>query len=199
MQSDFAHQLCSPIETPRLLLQPLMGSHADAAFGPLQDDAIYQWISMKKPRSVESLREHWTRLESRRAPDGSSLWPMWAVTTREHGALIGCVDADIEDDCLCTNFGYYFFPEFWGRGFATEAVQAAADHLLRQGVSQLVATVTVGNLASGQVLRKAGFSFSRIIPDNDTLRGVLFDDEEYVRGTSPPRSTAARVAAPRGG
>ncbi|MES2951216.1 MAG: GNAT family N-acetyltransferase [Pseudomonadota bacterium] len=181
MHSDFAHQLCSNLETPRLRLQPLMGSHADADFGPMQDDAIYEWISMNKPRSVELLRAHWTGLESRMSPDGANLWPMWAVTTRDGGALVGCIDADIEDDCMCSNFGYYFFPEFWGRGFATEAVRAAADHLLQQGIHRLVATVTVGNLASGQVLKKAGFSFTRTIPDNDTLRGVLFDDEEYLR------------------
>lgn len=38
-----------------------------------------------------------------------------------------------------------------------------------------------GNQASAQVLKKAGFSLNRIIPDNDTIRGVLFDDEEYIR------------------
>ena len=87
----------------------------------------------------------------------------------------------VDDDRVCTNLGYYLFPNFWGKGFATEAVQAAADHLLRQGIHRLVATVTVGNHASARVLRKAGFAFTRIIPDTDTLRGEPVDDEEYVR------------------
>jgi len=181
MQSDIAHQLCRPIQTPRLLLSPVMGSHADAAFGPMQDDAIYQWISMNKPRSVESLRADWTRLESRLSTDGADAWPVWTITTRSDDALVGEVDAVIDDQFVCTNLGYYLFPEFWGRGFATEAVQAAADHLISHGVHRLVATVTVGNHASAQVLRKAGFSFTRIIPENDILRGEPVDDEEYVR------------------
>lgn len=181
MQDDFARQLCANLETPRLQLRPQTGSHADAAFAAMQDDAIYQWISMSKPRDVRLLRESWKRLESRVSPNGAEAWPIWAVTTREQGTLVGRVDAVIDDDCVCTNFGYYFFPEFWGRGFATEAITAAADHLLLQGVHRLAATVTVGNLASASVLRKAGFSFTRIIPDNDTLRGNLVDDEEYIR------------------
>ena len=182
MQADYAKQLCSSIETPRLLICPLMGSHADAAFGPLQNDAIYEWISMNKPRTPESLRENWTRLESRLSTDGTEAWPVWAIIRRSDGAMVGEVDASVDDTHVCTNFGYYFFPEFWGQGFGSEAVKAASDHLLRQGIHRLVATVTVGNHASAQVLKKSGFAFTRVIPDNDTIRGVLLDDEEYVRG-----------------
>lgn len=91
------------------------------------------------------------------------------------------MDADVDDKLVCTNLGYYLFPAFWGQGFATEAVRAIADHLVQQGIHRLVASVTVGNHASAQVLKKSGFSFTRILPDNDTLRGEPVDDEEYVR------------------
>lgn len=181
MQSDFANQLCTPIETPRLLLLPRMGAHADAAFGPMQDETIYQWISLDKPPDLEAMRAHWTRNESRLSPDGTEAWPVWAVTTRTVEALIGLVDATVDDALVCTNLGYYFFPQFWGQGYASEAVRAIADHLVQQGIHRLVATVTVGNHASAQVLKKADFSFTRIIPDNDALRGVPVDDEEYIR------------------
>ena len=181
MLADYAQQLCSPIETPRLLLRPLMGSHADAGFEPMQDDAIYQWISMNKPRTVETLRANWTRLESRISRDGTEAWPTWAVISRAHGKMLGRVDAAINNNRVCTNFGYYLFPEFWCQGFGSEAVKAAADHLLGQGIQRIVATVTVGNHASAQVLGKAGFTFTRIIPDNDIIRGELLDDAEYVR------------------
>ncbi len=127
------------------------------------------------------MRAHWTRNESRLSTDGTEAWPVWAVTTRTDGALIGLVDATVDDALVCTNLGYYFFPEFWGHGYASEAVRAAADHLVQLGIHRLVATVTVGNHASAQVLKKAGFSFTRTIPDNDTLRGILVDDAEYIR------------------
>nr|WP_315490404.1 GNAT family protein [uncultured Rhodoferax sp.] len=181
MQADFGQQLCVPIETPRLLLLPRMGSHADGAFGPLQAEAIYEWISMDKPTDLEAMRAHWTRLESRLSTDCTEAWPVWAVTTRTYGTLIGQVDACVDDARVCTNLGYYLYPDFWGQGYASEAVRAIADHLVLQGIHRLVATVTVGNHASAQVLKKAGFSFTRIIPENDVLRGEPVDDEEYVR------------------
>jgi RimJ/RimL family protein N-acetyltransferase len=181
MQSDFAHQLCAPIETPRLLISPILGSHADAAFAHMQDDAIYEWISMNKPATVESQRANWTRLESRLSTEGADAWPVWAIIRRSDGALVGEMDAVVDEHLVCTNLGYYLFPDFWGQGYASEAVRAVADHLVEQGVHRLVATVTVGNHASAQVLKKAGFVFNAILPDNDNLRGVPVDDEEYVR------------------
>ncbi len=176
-----AASLNKPIETPRLHIQPLMSTHADAAFTPLQDERIYQWISMNKPRSVESLRADWKRNEGRISPDGQEAWLAWFVTSKVDGRPIGCLDACIDAHHIATNVGYYFFADAWGQGYASEAVKALADELIAQGVHKLVATVTTGNAASVRVLQKAGFHFTRIIPDNDTLNGVLVDDEEFVR------------------
>ena len=186
---DTAQALCCAIETTRLKVIPLSGSHADAAFVPMQDNALYEWISMDKPVSVEALRAHWRRREKRMSPDASEMWPSWVVLSRQNGAIIGEIDAAIDSDRECTNFGYFFFSPYWGRGFASEAVHATVSHLLLHGVRRLVATVTVGNKASARVLQKSGFLFTRVIADNDTLRGRLVDDEEYVLA-APTRAVA---------
>jgi [ribosomal protein S5]-alanine N-acetyltransferase len=175
-----AASLNKSIETPRLHIQPLMSTHADAAFALLQDERIYQWISMNKPKSVESLRADWKRTEARIAPDGQEAWLTWFVTSKVDCRPIGCLDACIDAHRIATNVGYYFFADAWGQGHASEAVKALTDALIAQGVHKLVATVTAGNAASVRVLQKAGFHFTRIIPDNETLNGVLVDDEEFV-------------------
>ncbi len=187
---EAAQALCVPLETPRLQIVPLNATHADAAFALMQDDALYEWISMDKPTHVETLRAHWKRRERRLSGDASEMWPSWVAISRQDGALVGEVDASIDGALECVNFGYFFFPPYWGRGFATEAVNAAVAHLALHGITRLVATVTVGNIASARVLQKAGFSFTRVIADNDTLRGQLVDDEEYV--LSAPTSATER-------
>ena len=158
-----------------------MGFHADAAFGALQDDGIYQWISMDKPTDLEALRAKWTRAESRMSPDETEAWPIWVITARSDGALVGQVDATIDEHGVCTNLGYHVYPAFWCQGLASEAIRIVADYLVQLGIRPLLATVTVGNHASAQVLKKAGFVFHRIIANNDTLNGIPVDDEEYIR------------------
>lgn len=48
MQSTIALTLGAPISTPRLALEPMGERHADAFFAPLQEEPLYQWISMRK-------------------------------------------------------------------------------------------------------------------------------------------------------
>jgi RimJ/RimL family protein N-acetyltransferase len=185
LSADVLRALNASIATPRLHLSPLTAAHAAAMFIPLQDDAIYRWISATPPSSLEALRERWTRNESRVSPDGTEAWLAWAVQRTSDGVHIGKLDVCLDATSTVTNLGYILFPAFWGQGLATEAVVAVVEHLIGLGVTRLVATVTVGNEASARVLTRAGFTFTRVIPQNDTIRGVLHDDEEYVRMARP--------------
>ena len=54
--------------------------------------------------------------------------------------------------------GYGLSPEFWGKGYATEAVTAAVKWALKQpGVTAVEAETDEENIASQRVLAKAGF------------------------------------------
>lgn len=192
MDEDALRALNAPIATPRLLLEPLTGAHADALFAPLQDEAIFRWISANIPSTVEALRERWARNESRLSPDGSEVWLGWAARRTSDGVYVGKMDACVDDASVANNVGYMFFPAFWGQGLATEAVVGIVDHLTRLGITRFVATVTAGNAASARVLTKAGFALARVIPESETIRGVVYDDEEYVRIASPKEVGRAR-------
>ena len=54
--------------------------------------------------------------------------------------------------------GYGLLPEFWGNGYASEAVSAMTEWASKQpGVKMIEAETDVGNIASQRVLEKAGF------------------------------------------
>jgi RimJ/RimL family protein N-acetyltransferase len=180
MRADLAMRLCAPLETDRLELEPMGERHAEPFFAPLQDDALYRWISVAKPPDLDGLRQQWRRTECRLSPDGQTAWATWALHRKADGLYLGRVDAEITQALEASNVGYYIFLEHWGQGYATESVQAVTRHLISQGVHRLVATVTVGNTASERVLQKAGYAFTRVLVGNDIIRGEPMDDREYV-------------------
>lgn len=54
--------------------------------------------------------------------------------------------------------GYGISPEFWGRGFATEAVKAVTEWALSEpNVNRITAETEEDNIASQRVLEKSGF------------------------------------------
>ncbi|MFL6695964.1 MAG: GNAT family N-acetyltransferase [Vitreoscilla sp.] len=169
------------VATPRLRLEPLAERHAASLFEGLREPAIYQWISLQPSPDLAHLQARWARVAQRPLQGVQVLDFGWAVQRIADGAWIGKMDAEVTARGVATNVGYAFVPACWGQGYATEAVTALSEHLRRHGVIEQHATVTVGNEASCRVLERAGFVRERVIVGNDTLRGVLVDDIEYVR------------------
>ena len=169
------------LTTARLRIEPLEPGHAAAMFEAMRDPALYQWISLQPSPDLAHLERRWTWVAERPLVDVDVLDFGWAVRRREDGTCIGKMDAEVTAGGVARNVGYMFWPAHWGRGYATEAVTALSDHLRRHGVMRQHATVTLGNEASCRVLEHAGFARERVLVGNDTVRGVLVDDVEYIR------------------
>jgi [ribosomal protein S5]-alanine N-acetyltransferase len=168
------------LNSDRLRLIPREGEHAPLLFAALQDPAIYQWISDAPPINVVELEKLWSRLANELLYL-DILYLNWAVQCSDDREWIGTIDVAIDAENIATNIGYIFAPPYWGQGYATEAVYLLAEHLARSGIVEQRAFVTFGNIASTKVLERAGFTKTRIIKDNDTVRGTLVDDIEYIR------------------
>jgi ribosomal-protein-alanine N-acetyltransferase len=171
----------------RLLIEPLRGSHAELLFRAMSEPRLYDWISTVPPSSLEDLERRWTAVESRSLNSEGGIELGWTVRRSSDGCYVGKLDADVDRCNVATNLGYIVFLSFWNQGYATEAVRALAADLERQGVVEQRAVVTLGNHASARVLTKAGFVRTRVIPDNDTIRGQKYDDIEYVRKAAAVR------------
>ncbi len=185
-----ADSLNATLHTPRLRLEPLAGHHAPLLYEGMCEPAIYQWISMPRPESLEQLTRRWTHHAERLRTQVDVFWLAWAVQRTSDGAWIGEMDAEVQADGIATNVGYFFLPAYWGQGLGSEATTALCDHFAACGVVEQRAMVTLGNLASERVLERAGFVRTAILRENDELRGVKVDDVVFVR--RDPRVTPAR-------
>lgn len=80
-----------------------------------------------------------------------------------------------EDDCA--EVGFLFAPEAQGKGFAGESLRAVCDFAFTQGgIRRLIATVTVGNIASRRLLEKVGFVLEGELRESYFLAGRWQND-----------------------
>jgi RimJ/RimL family protein N-acetyltransferase len=80
------------------------------------------------------------------------------VIEEDGGSLLGGLALHHFDPLRDTlEVGYWLFAEARGRGVATRAVLAAAEHAFANGISRCEAHVRLGNTASERVLERAGF------------------------------------------
>lgn len=79
--------------------------------------------------------------------------------TLRDGTLIGGISAQPSEECpQVFEPGYCLGRAFWGRGYATEALDAVVRELFEAAeMPRLLCCHALANPASGRVMRKAGF------------------------------------------
>ena len=131
--------LCRPNSQDISALETLWRDEKVREFlgGIVSDDIIQQ-------KMVE-LQSHWDLHQ----------FGQWAVFEKSSKKLIGLCGLHYSDDGI--EISYMFIPEFWGKGFASEAVLASADYgFSTLKIKSIIAITQVANIKSCQLLTKIG-------------------------------------------
>ena len=168
-----------PLETPRLLLEPLVVGHATALFDPLQAPELYTYIPQDPPSSQEALKTRYEPLSSRRSPDGREVWLNWALRQRASGAYVGTVQATVRADHTAL-LAYMIFVPFWRQGYAREGCARVLTHVFEEyHVSQVIAEIDTRNTNSIQLVEALGFTRVATTPGADFFKGAVSDEYRY--------------------
>jgi len=92
---DWTVTLNDLITSERLLIEPLLGSHAELLFEGMSEPRIYRWISALPPRSLDLLQQRWSAAENRGANSEGEIDLNWAVRRSSDGCYIGKLDAEV--------------------------------------------------------------------------------------------------------
>ena len=174
-----------PLLTSRLRLEPQTRAHAPEMMHVLADPRIHTHIPTDPPTDEHALAERYARLETRRSPDGLEHWLNWIVY--HQNTAIGTVQASAVIAEATSDVAYVFHPDFWGQGFASEAMQAMLEHLKTNlGVRTFTANVDTRNQASQRLLERLGFQKTRLIEHADEFKGSVSDEFVYEYPASRP-------------
>lgn len=102
---------------------------------------------------------------------------MYKFTLKETGEPVGY--GGIFNISLTGNkgeIGYIILEEFWGKGFASEAVEKLVSFAFKElELNKLFALIDPENTASKNVVEKFGFEIEGLLKQNDFAQGKYFD------------------------
>lgn len=117
------------------------------------------------------------------SPDTQPILLNYALCRSSDGAFIGTIGlmplADVEERTF--EIGYWIGKEFWGKGYATEAVRAFTAwsfHTFSE-ILRIEASVFEGNEGSARVLLKAGFQAEGVRRKAVWKRGQSLDKHYF--------------------
>ncbi len=151
-------------ETPRLLIRRYAMEDVENFLRLNTDAEVMRYI---RPVQTKEMTFKFF-LENVEYYKAFPLFGRWAMIEKSNQHFIGSfmlrpsttVDGDIE-------LGYAMFKNFWGKGFASEAVNGGLDHAFdKLGLQTIIAITHLKNSASQKVLLKCGFTQEKDFDDN---------------------------------
>ena len=154
------------METERLILDPIRETDkADYFRNISHDKKVLETFICRYAESMETF-------DFSSYPGRQNLF---AIRLKETGRLIGIILYSDEKEDAC-EIGYGLGSDFWGGGYATEAVRCFLDYLFREkGVRTVYASFFTGNDASRRVMEKCGMRFERLSEKELTYLGLERD------------------------
>lgn len=131
----------------------------------LTEDDLEPWLRLRThPEVMQYLggpRDEVTEINRFENLLGSTN-PIWVIRPIEDSAFMGIITLAPHHDGEDTEVSYLLLPEWWGQGYATEAVQAILDHgLANLGLSRIIAETQTANAVSVRLLKRVGMTFER--------------------------------------
>ena len=150
------------IETTRLILREIISEDVDRIFLLDQNPEVMKYIGVKPVKTLEESEETIRNIRNQYTENGIA---RWAVIEKESNFLIGWSGLKLLTKPLngFTNvyeLGYRFLPEYWGKGYATEAGKAVVEYGFEKlKLDKIYACTDIENINSTYILKdKLGFS-----------------------------------------
>jgi [ribosomal protein S5]-alanine N-acetyltransferase len=145
------------LDTPRLYIRPwTAGDRADLA-KIVSDPEVMHFLHAGQPYSDGEIDETLARHTRHLAENG---FCMGALIEKESDRVVGIAGTQRLGTTADLEIGWILAREVWGKGYATEAGEAAMRHVLETlARPRVVAIIDPGNLPSKRVAARLGMQY----------------------------------------
>ena len=164
------------LETERLVLRRYEESDIDMQYEIITDDRLSKYIKfpdLTKEEELEYIRDC-----IKNADD--SKYEKWVITLKDNNIPIGNISVNEinKKNNYCT-VGYVIMYEYWGKGYASEALKIVSDYLLDSGYYLVECSCNELNKQSSRVMEKAGFKKDGYIANRRLNKDGTYSGVEY--------------------
>ncbi len=164
--------LLEPIQTEHLFLRPTRQGDEEWIIKSFTNPEVRRYLggamSEVEARAVVQISGEW--------------WGHFAVVDRARNQAMGCVS--FEKKNASWDLSYHLQPEFWGLGFATEAVKAALQWFFANTTEDEVNAVTqIANIPSCRLLERLGARLTKEFTYHKGDKGAFVRQYTFSRST----------------
>ena len=164
------------LETERLVLRRYEESDIDMQYEIITDDRLSKYIKfpdLTKEEELEYIKDC-----IKNADD--SKYEKWVITLKDNNIPIGNISVNEinKKNNYCT-VGYVIMYEYWGKGYASEALKIVSDYLLDSGYYLVECSCNELNKQSSRVMEKAGFKKDGYIANRRLNKDGTYSGVEY--------------------
>ncbi len=168
------------LETERLILRRYNESDIAAFYEIIHDDRLQSFISfpdLTKEQELEYIKDCIKNVETDQCEK-------WSIILKENNDTIGyiSVNAVVKKHNYCC-VGYVIRYDYWGNGYAPEALECVSNYLLESGYHLVECTCNELNKQSSSVMKKAGFKKECCLPNRRLNKDGTYSGVEYYSKT----------------
>lgn len=164
------------LETKRLILRRYNESDIDAFYEILHDDRLHKYIPFPDLTKDEELEY----INKCMVEANDSKYEKWAIVLKENNETIGNISVNtVNKKHNYCNVGYVVRYDYWGNGYAGEALKAVSDYLLDSGYYLVECSCNELNTQSSKAMIKAGFKKDGYIANRRKNSDGSYSGVEY--------------------
>ena len=164
--------------TPRLTIREVENSDQQKIFEGFSNPVVTKYMDITYP-TFEATAEQMLWYETKRKNGTGNSW----AVINEHHEFIGVVSTyNLHPLHRRCEIGYWFFPEFWGKGYGKESMDLLLTTLAKQQhIHRFVAEVEPENIASIALLKSLGFNREAVFKEHEFRNNQFADLEIWAK------------------
>ena len=170
------------LQTERLVLRKIEPADAPQLLFLRSDEKVMKFLDREPLRSLDEARFFINRItDSLLLNDGIT----WGICLKDDPSMIGTIGFwRLMKEHYRAEIGYMLHPDYWGKGYTSEAFEAAMDYgFHHMKLHSVEGNVNPENTASMRVLEKAGFVREAYFRENYYFKGRFLDSAIYSKLT----------------